>query len=191
MRLTTPRVPIKPAEIAVANYSFELPGTAKIKGWNAEGVSGTPAEDIPGWSSDAAATDSGVESDWPGHTDGVWTGFLRGTDSSIWNLLDYYITPGDDFVLYVDSRDNWTEAASMPAKLQMTLYYEADGQRVAAATGTAELTTTWNTFSLALTANSVPDSIGHKLGVELINATPTANSWIGLDNVHVLNLSGL
>ena len=38
--------------ITVTNPSFELPGVGKIKGWNGEGVAGTPAVDIPGWASD-------------------------------------------------------------------------------------------------------------------------------------------
>ncbi len=181
---------IEAAEIPIANFSFELPGTAKIKGWNGEGVGGTPAVDIPDWSSDAAATDSGVESDWPGHTDGVWTGFLRGTDPSAWNLTDYVIKASDVFILFVDARDNWTESASMPAKLQMTLYCLVGGVRTPLAITTVELTTTWNTYSLVFTANTVPAAVGSKIGIELTNATPSANSWIGMDNVHLINLAG-
>ena len=51
----------KPVAVPVENASFELPGTEKIKGWNGEGVTGTPAVDIPGWASDTVVADSGVE----------------------------------------------------------------------------------------------------------------------------------
>jgi len=181
----------EPIEIPVENFSFELPGTEKIVGWNGDG---TPAVDIPGWSSDTAAADSGVESDWPGHTEGLWSGFLMGMDPSIWNPLNYVIKPGDDIVLLVDARDNWTAAAALPAKLEMTIYRLVDGQRTPLVTNTVELTTAWATYSLEFKANAVPELIGSALGgIELknvSNATPENNSWIGLDNVGLFDVSG-
>ena len=88
--MLTPKTVVVP----VVNASFELPGTAKIKGWNGEGIANTPAVDIPGWASDAgvAVADSGVESDtrYPA-TDGVWTAFMKGADPSIWQLTDFVI----------------------------------------------------------------------------------------------------
>ncbi len=189
---------IQPVEISIENYSFEDPNS-KQKCWNGENLNTeTPDDpndyftDVPGWSSDTAATDSGIEGPdaWPGRTDGVMTGFLRGTDPSAWNLTDFVIKASDDFILFVDARDNWTESASMPAKLQMTLYYLVDGVRTPLATTTVELTTTWNTYSLAFAANSVLAAVGSEIGIELTNATATNNSWIGMDNVHLFDLSG-
>jgi hypothetical protein len=141
------------------------------------------------------ANDSGIEGPnaWPGRTDGVMTGFLMGTDPSVWNLLDYTIAAGDNFVLYVDCRDNWTSTPALPAQLQMTLYYLVDGVRTPLATTTVELTTTWNTFSLTLSPSDAAVSVGSKIGIELknaSNATDANNSWIGLDNVHLFDLSG-
>ncbi|MCJ7778414.1 MAG: hypothetical protein MUP16_08890 [Sedimentisphaerales bacterium] len=182
---------IEAAEIPIVNFSFEEPNS-KQNAWDG----GTNAKgtfvDVPGWNSDTIATDSGIEGPdaWPGHTDGVMTGFLMGTDPSAWNLLDYTIVAGDDFILFVDARDNWTETASMPAKLQMTLYCLVGGVRTPLATTTVELTTTWNTFSLTLSPSDAAVAIGSNIGIELTNATASANSWIGMDNVHLINLAG-
>jgi len=98
----------KPVVVPVVNAGFEQPGTEKIKGWNGEGIAGTPAVDIPGWASDTAVADSGVESDarYPA-TDGAWTGFLMGSDPSIWQLTDFVIEANDVFELNVDARNTW------------------------------------------------------------------------------------
>ena len=90
----------------------------------------------------------------------------------------------------MDARDNWTEAASMPAKLQMTLYYLVGGVRTPLATTTVELTTTWNTYSLTLSPIDAAVAVGSNIGIELTNATASNNSWIGMDNVHLINLAG-
>src|SRR4030042_2219434 len=100
------------APIAVVNPSFELPGTEKIKGWNGEGVGGTPAVDIPGWSSDTIVADSGVETGW-GATDGEWTAFLMGGDPSVWQLTSYVIGADDVIELKVDAKNNW-QATTLP-----------------------------------------------------------------------------
>jgi hypothetical protein len=182
---------IESADIPIVNFSFEDPNS-KQNAWDGGTNEKGTFVDVPGWNSDTIATDSGIEGPdaWPGHTDGVMTGFLRGTDPSAWNLTDYVIKASDDFILFVDARDNWTETASMPAKLQMTLYCLVGGVRTPLATTTAELTTTWNTCSLAFTANTVPAAVGSNIGIELTNATASANSWIGMDNVHLINLAG-
>ena len=178
--------------ITVENFSFEQPGLEKIKGW--DGVCSDPGwtgllYDIPGWSSDTAAFDSGVESDWPGSTEGIWSGFLMGTDPSVWNLVNYVIKAGDVLVLSVDARDNWTAPAALPAQLKMDLYYQdIDFGRVSVASNTVTLNETWTTYTLIFVANSVPGSIGKKIGIELknaSNATSTDNSWIGIDNVRL------
>jgi hypothetical protein len=193
--------PTKPVQIPVENFSFELPGTGKQKCWDGENLNTETADDpndyftdVPGWSSDTPASDSGVEGPdaWPGHTEGVWAAFMMGTDPSTYNLTDYVIQCGDDLVLYVDSRDNWTADAAKPTQLQITLYYEAGG-RVPAATATVELTETWTTFSVELKADDVPACVGNKVGIELknaSNATTDNNSWIGLDNVILINMRG-
>jgi hypothetical protein len=188
------------------NYSFELvpgppPPEVKVKGW--DGICLDPnwdglVCDIPGWSSDTPAFDSGVESEsWIGSTDGLRTGFLMGTswegikDPPVWNLLPYVIRAGDRFTLSVDARDNWSEV--IPAQLQMTLYYiDPRGARVPIATQTVELTigtgpvppAPWQTY--VLNVNSIPaEAVGRLLGIELYNPAGTP-SWIGIDNVRLV-----
>jgi hypothetical protein len=188
----------KPVAIEVENFSFELPGTGKQKCWDGENLNTETGDDpndyftdVPGWSSDTAAADSGVEGPdaWPGNTEGVWAGYMMGTDPSVYNLTGYEIQAGDNLVLSVDARNNWTADAALPALLQMTLYYDVGGVRVPAASQAVELTTTWTPYSLALSADDVPESVGNLLGIELknaSNATSDNNSWIGMDNVVVV-----
>jgi hypothetical protein len=175
---------LRPVDVAVENASFEAT-QEKSQLWDG----GTNAKgtfvDVPAWSSDTMAVDSGVEGPdaWPGHTDGVMAGYLMGTDPSAWNVTGYVIQPCDKFVLSVDSRDNWTDAPLLPAKLEITLFAKAaDGARVALATTTAELTTTWTTFTLDYAADAA--GVGLPIGIELVN--PNGNqSWIGMDNVRL------
>jgi len=168
-----------PIPIAIENASFEKPGTVKIKGWNGEGIAGTPAVDIPGWASDvnSPVADSGVETGY-GATDGTWTAFLKGADPSIWQSTGFVIAKDDVFALSVDARNTWQGKT-----LRVTMYYEADGLRVPAATVDVTLTDVMQTFTLPFAANDVPASIGKILGVEFDNVTENGESWIGLDSV--------
>lgn len=165
------------AQVPVENFSFELPGTGKIKGWNGEN-----GPNIPGWASDTAAVDSGVESDWPGHTDGVWSGFLMHGDPSVWQLTGYTIQPTDSFTLEVDGRDNWSAAGA--ASLSLTLYYDDAGTRVSAANALRVLNTTWAGQTLTFDAALMPAAWGKHIGIEILNAT-SGDSWLGLDNVRL------
>ena len=177
IRLYLPRS-VEPEEIAVENFSFELPGTQKIKGWNGEGVAGTPAVDIPGWSSDAVVVDSGVETGYT-PTDGDWTAFLMSGDPSVWQLTDYTISAGDVFELKVDARITWAATT-----LRMTLYYDDNGARIPAATNDVVLTDQMQEYNLSLSAADVPEAVGKKIGIEFSNAS-SGDTWVGLDNVRL------
>ncbi len=177
--------PIPPKKIAVVNASFEEPGTVKQNCWDG----GTNAKgtfvDVPGWSSDTMANDSGVEQGW-NPTDGVWTGFLMGTDPSVFNTTTYEMKDTENYLLSVDAVNNWTADAALPAKLALTLYVDISGVRLPLATTTVEVTSTYTTFTLELKADAVGAAAGMPIGIELknaSNATDTANSWIGIDNV--------
>jgi hypothetical protein len=177
----------RPTEIAVENASFEMPQT-KCQLWDGGTNSKGTFEDVPGWSSDTMADDSGIEGPdaWPGHTDGVMAGYMMGTDPSVWNTTSYIIGEGEKFTLSVDARDNWTSDPALPAKLAMTLYCDIGGVRLPLAATTVELTTTWTTFTLKMTADAL--AAGLPIGIELknaSNATTDNNSWIGIDNVHL------
>lgn len=71
----------------IENYSFELPGIARIPGWNAEGSSGTDAIDIVGWASDTQAFNSGVELIQEGSTEGSWSGFYADELPAVYNKI--------------------------------------------------------------------------------------------------------
>jgi hypothetical protein len=168
-----------PVPITVENASFEKPGTVKIKGWNGEGIAGTPAVDIPGWASDvnSPVADSGVETGF-GATDGTWTAFLKGADPSIWQSTGFVIAADDVFALSVDARNTWQGTT-----LRVTMYYEDGGLRVPAATVDVAVKDAMQTFTLPFAANDVPAAVGKIIGIELDNVTTNGDSWIGLDNV--------
>ncbi len=172
-------VVVQAAPVVVDNFSFEQPGTGKIKGWNGEA-----GADVPGWASDGQAVDSGVESDWPGHTDGLWTAFIMQGDPSIYNLTGHAIAAGEVFTLQVDARDNWTDGT---ADLMISLYYDLAGVRntVASSTFTLDAADVWMTYSLTFAANDTPAAIGNLIGIEIDNVSPSISSWQGLDNVRL------
>jgi hypothetical protein len=178
IRLYLPKPPEPPQGITVENFSFELPGTEKIKGWNGEGVADTPADDVPGWSSDTVVADSGVETGYT-PTDGEWTAFLMSGDPSVWQLTDYTISDGDVLELKVDARITWAATA-----MQMTLYYDDNGARVPASTEQVNLTDDMQEYTLSLSAADVPEAVGKKVGIEFSNAS-TGDTWIGMDNVRL------
>ncbi len=161
------------AIITVINHSFESPAAGKVKGWD------NPNQDIPGWSSDTQAADSGVESDWPGSTDGVYAGYLMGSDPSAWQLTDHVIAAGEEYVLKVDLQNNYSDGTP---NFQLGLYYDNAGVRVALGSVVINPGSPWAEFSLTAAANA--SSIGHKLGIELDNIS-AGGSWIGMDNVRV------
>ena len=169
----------QPEQVEVENFSFELPGTEKIKGWNGEGVAGTPAVDIPGWSSDAVVADSGVETGYS-PTDGDWTAFLMSGDPSVWQLTNHTIAEGDVLELKVDARITWAATT-----MQMALYYDDNGTRVPVASSDVALTDDMQEYVLSFSAGAVPESVGHKIGIEFVNSS-SGDTWIGLDNVRLV-----
>jgi hypothetical protein len=173
-----------PIAVAVENASFELPGTEKIKGWNGEGVAGTPAIDVPGWASDTAVADSGVETGYSA-TDGEWSAFLKGADPSVWQLTNYTIEAEDVFELQVDARNTW-----LGTTLRMIIFYCEEGIRVPVAFADVAVADEMQTFSLTFDAKEAPDAVGKMIGVEFDNVTTEGESWIGLDNVRLSDLEG-
>jgi len=155
--------------VTVGNFSFEQPGTDKQGN----------LESVPSWSSDTVAADSGVETGW-GPTEGLWTGFMMGSDPSTWNLTDHVISAGDIFTLQVDAK-----ATGGATDIKIGLYY--DGSRIEAASLTGALTTSGReapmvTYSLEFAADDLPASIGKKIGIELDNP---GGGWLGMDNVRL------
>ena len=178
IRLYIPKAAEQPKDVAVENFSFELPGTEKIKGWNGEGVAGTPAVDIPGWSTDGPCVDSGVETGYA-PTDGDWTAFLMSGDPSVWQLTGHTIMAGDVLEMKVDAGITWAATT-----MQMTLYYDDNGARVPAVSNEVTLTNEMQEYILSLSAADVPESVGKKIGIEFSNSS-SGDSWIGLDNIRL------
>lgn len=168
--------------IELVNPSFELPGTAKIVGWDGTGAAGSSTEDIPGWNSDSDASDSGVEapSDTAGVTDGTYRGFLMSSDDSVWQTTSYTIAEGDIFSLSVDALDTWNGGTFV-----ISLYYVDGTDRVTIDSLTYTLTDTMATVTLETIIESGSAADGNLLGVEIDHATSSdGNSgWCGFDNV--------
>ncbi len=160
--------------VSVGNFSFELPGTVKQTNWG----------NVPNWSSDTVAADSGVEEGWT-VTDGTWSGFLKNTDPSVYNLTNHTITAGEVFTLTVDAGTNDTGGVNF----EMTLYYDDGGIRVPAATQTVNIPDGNGSdiyeYSMDFTADGVPGSIGYEIGIELDNVDGDL-SWMGMDNVRLM-----
>jgi hypothetical protein len=166
--------------VTVENSGFEQPNAGKIKAWNGE--NGT---DIPGWASDTAAIDSGVESDT---THGLYASFFMGGDPVAYNLTAYQIQAGEVFTLTVAAHDTWTDSGL--ADLQISLYYDVAGVRNVVATQTyVDISQAWADYTLQFNADDVAASIGNKIGIEIANVNgPTTNgwgSWLGADEVRL------
>ena len=160
--------PPPPEPVAVENFSFELPGTEKQLGF----------DNVPGWNTDTPPVDSGVETGYT-PTDGDWTAYLMSGDPSVWQLTDHTITEGDVLEMKVDARITWAAT-----NVQMTLYYDDNGTRVPAVTNDVALTDDMQEYTLSFSANDVPESVGHQIGIEFTNVS-SGDSWIGLDNVRL------
>lgn len=173
--------------IPIVNPSFEDPGFEKIKGWDGECADPNWTGllyDIPGWTSDAPAFDSGVETGYT-PTDGEWTAFVMGSDTSVYQITDYIIQDGDIIELSVDSRITW--AATL---MQMALFYVDDTEaKVFLCSDEYEILEEMLDYATSFKAVDSPAAIGHKLGIWFDNTSPNGDSWMGLDNVMLFNYS--
>lgn len=162
--------------IPLVNYDFEEPGTGKISSdWGL----------IPGWSSDSAPADSGVETGWT--TSGDYNGYLANFDPAVWQTSGYTIASGDVFSVSFLSRNNWSSGAQ--GDLQVTLYYDDGGTKTPfgssfAVTEESIATTTEFMFEFAAPGAAA----GSLLGVEFNNMTVAeGGSWLLVDRVMLVN----
>ncbi len=161
----------------LVNGSFEQPGVGKINLWDG-GTNGKGTfVDVPGWSSDTMAEDSGVETGWDA-TDGEYTGFMKGADPSIWQLTNHVLGANDYLTLSVNAKNNWAATT-----LQLTIYVDFGGVRLPIISEDFELTDTMAPYSLSFDAQTAPEMVGSVIGVELNNVTEEGGSWIGFDEV--------
>lgn len=151
-------------EVAVDNASFELPATTKQINW----------ENVPGWSSDTVAVDSGVEQN-QSPTDGQWSAFLWANDPAVWQTTQQVAAAGDTFELSVAAKDNGGAST-----FALRLYYLDGGSRVIVAQDSVALTSTSSVAVISFNADDYPLSIGKPVGIEFENG---ATGWLGFDNV--------
>jgi hypothetical protein len=100
-------------------------------------------------------------------------------DPSVWQLTDHIIAEGNVFELKVDARITWAAT-----NIQISLYYDDNGTRVPVAISDVALTDDMQEYTLSFSANDVPESVGHTVGIEFINVS-SGDSWIGLDNIRL------
>ena len=171
------------SEIPVINASFEEPGTEKIKGW--DGICADPSwsglqYDIPGWNSDVPAFDSGVEQNL-GPTDGLWTAFLMGSDTSVYQMTNHIIQSGDKFELKVDGKSTWNADL-----LDISLFYlDASDAKIPLVSKKIGITNEIAEYTISLNSEDFPASINHKLGIMFDNVSSASQSWLGLDNIRL------
>jgi hypothetical protein len=170
-------------EISIINASFEEPGTDKIKGW--DGICADPSwsglqYDIPGWNGDAPAFDSGVEQN-QGATDGLWTAFLMGSDTSVYQITNYIIQTGDKFDLKVDAKSTW-EADLLAISL---FYPDVSNAKIPLVSKKIDITNEMSEYTISLNSEDFPASINHKLGIMFDNVSSASQSWLGLDNIRL------
>jgi len=177
---------LDPTIIEVPNYSFELPDSGKIEGWNGPGSCPDKGNypDVPNWATDDTVTDSGVEGNTQGG-DGAYEAFFSWQDEPAWNTTDYTILAGDDITLNVNARASW-----LADQLHLELYYvDASNVRQTLVSDDPAMVDpghqVWSTFTVEFAANTIPACIGQKLGVALKNSSLVANSWAGMDLVRV------
>lgn len=171
IRLYRPSVPVA---IEVENGSFELPGTDKKTDFN----------DVPGWSTDTAVVDSGIDVIETA-TEGTWGAWLMSGDPSLWQMTDHVVAAGDTIELKVDARLSW-----LATTLRMTLYtLDDEDERVSVVSQDVALSDVMQEFTLTFKANDVRDAIGSTIGIELCNVTDLGEStWLEIDNVCLILL---
>ena len=172
--------------IELPNYSFELPDSGKINGWDNDGTNTDPGHgkhgiNIPGWTDDSLGTyDSGIEQ---GNyvTDGAYDAYLGGTpDPPIHDVASYVIRPGDVFKLRVDAANGYN-APTFHLEIGYcdTAYHTGDSANISFAAPY----TLYQDNSMIFYADSVPKSIGHNVAVLLENQY--SGGWIDFDNVRL------
>ena len=172
-------------EITLENPSFEDHGSfTKVKGWDGAcaDAAWTDLFDIPGWSSDEPALDSGVEPSDTSRTvanDASWA-FLMNGDPGVWQLTDHTIVAGDVFTLMFETGSTW-QATSVAAYL----YFDDNGSREwidsLIADGLADGVHFKDT-SFTVTIEEGSPAIGNYLGIEFIN---NSADWAGLENIRL------
>ena len=167
--------------IVVGNYSFEEPADGKHNMWDA-GTNGKGTfTDVPYWTSDVPANDSGIEL---GGTDGIYQGFLMGSqegagDPAVYNVTDHVIGAGESYLLTVDAYNNWNAP-----DFALGLYSTPDGGATLneLVLNTVSLTGEWAEYTATYAVGAADAAIGSNLVVLMDNPT---TGWLNMDNVRL------
>jgi hypothetical protein len=188
--------------IPIINRDFSEPNDGKHTAFDIETSRkqdepffGFMTTDVPGWTTDVSAKDSGIEIG--GDPNYGYSAFLMGgysewdddpnwVEPSIWQILPYKIQEGDQFRLAVDARHIWT-VAGVQVELKMTLFYvDINGARQELASQIVDLTEAWEWGTYVLDVSELNEmAVGKLLGIELQNIT-IRSSWIHVDNVSLI-----
>ena len=172
----------------VTNADFELPSSGKIStDWGL----------IPGWSSDSAPADSGVEEKYPGMG---YSASIRDTDPSVYQTTSTVIEANTQYTLTFLANDPWTDlenngSGDAEAIIQATIYYLDGATRTAVSTGTFDdLYFSWSEidptrYTVTFNSSDVPAAVGNNIGIEFDNVTAGSTpgySWINIDYVSLV-----
>lgn len=159
--------------IALENADFSLPGTGRVVNW----------ADVPGWSSDAATVDSGVEEGgwWMPADDNDYAGVIFTGDTTPFKLTDHFIAAEEEFKINMKAFDVWNTP-----NFTVTLYYNnGDGVRTSMETQTFSLVSSeWNFIEFTTVAPAEAD--GARLGIEIdTDSSDGGDGWAGFDDVQL------
>jgi hypothetical protein len=161
--------------VMIENSGFNQPGTEKIKGWNGEGVAGTPAVDIPGWVSDAVVGDSGVELDSADASGDGWRGWLMAGDPAVYQITSEAIMEGTTYTLSVALKNTWGGERGTISLIA------GDASTVLDSFVQENLSMDfWTYATLSYTATAA--DAGKLIGVKVLGDTD-GYGWIGVDDV--------
>jgi hypothetical protein len=164
------------------NMNFELPNTGKVtNNWAA----------IPGWTSNGATTDSGVEeyrptASAPYGTNGDYTLFIRSSDPEIYQTSSYTLQEGDSISVTFDTR-----ASYLSCSLIARIYYQSGGSRITLTTSTTALTYAspyaFQSLTLSFVVPTGHACIGNNLGVGFDNTAGIGYAYLQIDDVQVFD----
>jgi len=127
--------------------------------------------DIPGWSSDAPAFDSGVEQ-FGNATDGTWSAYLRGSDTSVYQITSHVILADDDVTMTADVCSTWGATLC-----ELALFYlDNAGAKIPLAVGQDAVVSAMVNQSISFHAADHPACIGRTLGISFDNISPNGDS---------------
>jgi hypothetical protein len=175
-----------PTIIEVENFSFELPDSNKIKGWNGPGSDDAFANsnaDIPGWASDANTHDSGIDARGNySPPEGQYIAFLMGGDTAVYNTTKYTLKKNDVLTMTVAAYSNYAATT-----IHLEIYYlMPTGEKIPLNFEEQTLTTVlpYVDHSIQARADDDPACYGLPVGV-LIDNVNTISSWMNIDFVRL------